>query len=246
MFQFCSIIILLLSRSVYSFTNGTLLPSFLCGEPNDGYPKSLGGVLPFLKLGEVNTAYNQFPPGVGTIPIQINDGINNPNGNALASNAKQILGSFHNGQPATGYITATTNIITIVPTDFTDLNTGIVNQYFTITPNTVYNMSLVVNLPIFNNKDIALDGAFVYAIDTVSLNRVGSFFILDDKMSYWYACTLNNKFPITTGIVHNQLLSETPIYSNITWQSPAEIFGKIKFIGAGVSDYGYGPFSVEY
>ncbi len=30
-----------------AFTNGTLLPSYLCGPPNDGYPKSLGGVLKY-------------------------------------------------------------------------------------------------------------------------------------------------------------------------------------------------------
>ena len=31
----------------YSFSNGTLLPSYLCGPPNDSYPKSLGGVLKY-------------------------------------------------------------------------------------------------------------------------------------------------------------------------------------------------------
>ena len=30
-----------------AFTNGTLLPSYLCGPPNDGYPKSLGDVLKY-------------------------------------------------------------------------------------------------------------------------------------------------------------------------------------------------------
>ena len=30
-----------------AFSNGTLLPSYLCGPPNDGFPKSLGGVLKY-------------------------------------------------------------------------------------------------------------------------------------------------------------------------------------------------------
>ena len=65
-------------------------------------------------------------------------------------------------------------------------------------------------------------------------------------MSPWYACSLNNLYPLNTGIVHNQLLSETPIYNNITWQSPLSITGSVKFIGAGVTDAGYGPFSATY
>lgn len=30
-----------------AFTNGTLLPSYLCGPPNDGFPKSLGDILKY-------------------------------------------------------------------------------------------------------------------------------------------------------------------------------------------------------
>ena len=109
----------------YCFTNGTLLPSYLCGDRNDGYPKSVGTLIPYLKLGDINTPYNQFPPGRGNVKILIDDGINNID-NALAPNSQSIIGSFHNGNPNTNYITATKNIVTIVPTDFTDLNTGLV------------------------------------------------------------------------------------------------------------------------
>ena len=231
---------------VHSFTNGTLLPSYLCGPQGDGYPKSVGTLIPYLQLGTINTPYNQFHPGTGSIPILINDGVNNQVGNALAPNAQQIIGSFHNGNPANGYIMTTKNIVTIVPTDFTNLNTGTVNPYFVISPNTLYNMSIVVNYPVFNDPNIALDGSFVYALDNGSNKRVGTFTYTGNNMSPWYACSLGGLYHPNTGIVHNQLLTEMPIYSNLTWLSPSVINGNITFIGAGVTDAGFGPFSVTY
>ena len=231
---------------VKCFTNGTLLPSYLCGVQGDGYPKSVGTLIPFLQLGDINTTYNQFPPGRGNIPIQIDNGENNIN-NALAPNAKSIIGAFHNGNPDTNYIIAIKNGITIVPTDFTNFTTGIVNYDFVIYPDTYYNMSIVVNCPTFNPPNTALDGAFVYALDETNGHRVGTFTFTGNNMSPWYACSLNNKYYLNTGIVHNKLISETGIYSDLVWKSPSNIYGKkISFIGAGVTDQGYGPFKVTY
>lgn len=237
--------LLFINSYVNAFTNGTLLPSYLCGVQGDGYPKSVGGVIPFLKLGNVDTHYNQFAPGAGDIPIKINDGINLPAGNALAPNAQQIIGSFHNGRPETGYTTPITNIITIVPTDFTNLVSGVVDPNFLIYPGNIYNMSLIINYPNFNYPGIALDGSFVYAMDTITQKRVGEFTFFGDNMSPWYACSLNGLYPLNTGIVHNKLLTEETFY-NVVWKAPLEIVGYISFIGAGVSDYGFGPFSVQY
>jgi hypothetical protein len=156
---------------VIGFTNGTLLPSYLCGQQGDGYPKSVGTVIPYLILGNNNTAYNQFPPGKGSIPIQIDNGNTNAFGNALAPNAQSIIGAFHNGNPDTNYTTPLKNPITIVPTDFTNFSTGLVDPSFIIIPNTYYNMTIVVNYPVFNFNNTALDGAFVYALDTITNNR---------------------------------------------------------------------------
>lgn len=127
-----SIIMLLFSlRKTYAFTNCTLLPSYLCGLQTDGYPKSVGTMIQYLQLDEVNTPYNFFPPGAGNVPIEIVANLYNPT-IALAPSAKQIIGAFHNGQPATNYTTALVNPIVIVPTDFTDFVTGIVNPTFII------------------------------------------------------------------------------------------------------------------
>jgi len=239
-----SLFISLFTSSVYSFTNGTLLPAYLCGLPDDGYPKSVGGIIPYFKLGFIDTHYNVFPPGPG-FPIAINDGINSPTNNALAPNAQQIIGSFHNGQPQNNYINAIQNIITIVPTDYIDSVTGNIKIDFKIYPKTCYNMTLIVNYPTFNTTDIALDGAFVYALDTFTNERVGHFNFFGDNMQPWYACSLNNKFHPNTGIVHNTLLTENTYY-NVKWTSPNVIQGNISFIGAGVTDAGFGPFKTTF
>ena len=107
-------------------------------------------------------------------------------------------------------------------------------------------MTIVVTYPYFNQPNVALDGAFVYALDTLLNTRVGTFTFTGLNMSPWYACSLNNLYPLNTGIVHNQLLSETAMYSSIIWKSPLYLAGNISFIGAGVTDAGFGPFQVQY
>ena len=52
----------------------------------------------------------------------------------------------------------------------------------------------------FNETGVALDGAFVYALDTVSNSRVGQFTLFGDNIQPWYACSLNNQYPPNTGI----------------------------------------------
>jgi hypothetical protein len=214
---------------VLSFSNGTLLPYYLCGE-NDGLPKSLGGVLPYLILGTSNDPYDQFPGGINPV---------------IVPSAAQILGSFHGGNPAMNYTTPTENIITIVPTDFTNFTTGVVDPTFTIYPNTLYNFSLICNHPTFNPINIAINGAFVYA--RMGAIRTGCFTKYGQNMIPWEGCTVYGKYPLETGIVHFMPLSDTAIYSGLQWKSPAS-FGSsnITFIGAGACDSGFGPFSRSF
>ena len=220
----------LLPSSVESFTNGTLLPSYLCGNQGDGYPKSVGSFIPYLQLGTILDPYNEFPAQISSPP-----------------SAQLIIGAFHNGNPNTGYITPIDNPIVIVPTYFTDLNTGIVDTTFAFKEGTAYSLSIVVNYPTFNPQNgIALDGAFVYALDSATNQRIGIFTNSGPNMTPWYACNLNGKYPIGTGIVHNSLLSENAIYSGIVWQAPDHLSGNVVFIGAGVTDNGFGPFKVTY
>ena len=53
------IIIVYIATLVSAFTNGTLLPNYLCGE-NDGSPKSLGLAVTDSGFGLHNTTFNTF------------------------------------------------------------------------------------------------------------------------------------------------------------------------------------------
>jgi len=233
----------LLLPQAESFTNGTLLPGYLCGPPTDGLPKSVGTLLPYLQLGTALDGYDQFPPGNGTVAIQIlQDPANNVG--AFAPPAKMIIGSFHNGQPSTGYIEATKNVIVVVPTSANTL-TGAGN--YVITPGAIHNLTLVVNSPAFNPAGIALDGAFVYAIDTATGGRIGSFLSAGASMTNWSACTLNNfELSRSVGIVHHEVLSDCASYGGLLWKAPKHIVGTVQFMGAGVCDAGYGPYATVW
>lgn len=52
----------------YAFSNGTLVPSYLCGPPNDGYPKSLGGVLKYFHEPGVDLFIANIHQQNSTIP----------------------------------------------------------------------------------------------------------------------------------------------------------------------------------
>ena len=49
--QFSSVLVsaLLAAVPALAFTNGSLVPSYICGKANDGYPKSFGQLLGYTR-----------------------------------------------------------------------------------------------------------------------------------------------------------------------------------------------------
>jgi hypothetical protein len=247
-------------ETVNAFTNGTLLPSYLCNDP-DGYPKSAGTLIPFLQLGTAADNYNQFPPGNATKPIiAFGDNVI-VNVTAIAPTARQIVGAFHNGaaqldangNPAPKpYEMASNPPVWLAPST-ADATTGQVvnNNGYVITPGALHTFVVASHCPApdqrgYNNANVALDGFFAYAVDTGTGQRVGSWVNVGATFTNWYACNPQGTASASVGIVHNQLASGTSNVLGLTWQAPATIHGLIKFVGAGVSDCAYGPFSVTY
>jgi hypothetical protein len=246
------------AQSVRAFTNGTLLPSYLCNDP-DGYPKSAGTIIPYLQLGTAADNYNQFPPGNATKPI-IAFGDNVVAGvTAIAPTARAILGGFHNGgaqligqtlATPVVYEKASTNPVWLAPSSSNPV-TGQNAGGYTITPGAVHSLVVAAHCPApdfrgYNNAGVALDGFFAYAVDTGTGARVGSWINVGDTFTNWYACNPQNTSSASVGIVHNQLASGCSNVAGLTWQAPATIKGLIKFVGAGCSDCAFGPFSVIF
>jgi len=236
------------------------LPSYLCNDP-DGYPKSAGTLIPFLQLGTAADNYNQFPPGNATKPI-IAFGDNVVAGvTAIAPTARQIVGGFHNGNaqldangnPAPkGYEVASNPPVWLAPSS-ADPVTGQVGTTggYIITPGALHSFVVAAHCPApdfrgFNNAGVALDGFFAYAVDTGTGQRVGSWVNVGDTFTNWYACNPKGTASASVGIVHNQLASGNSNVNGLTWRAPAQIVGLIKFVGAGVSDCAFGPFTVTY
>ena len=71
MFKLLSILLSFVNIST-AFTNGTLLPSYLCGLQNDGYPKSVGTLIPYLKFQQDRNVLN-FPQQTGHRFFYINN-----------------------------------------------------------------------------------------------------------------------------------------------------------------------------
>jgi len=247
----------LLSQTIHAFTNGTLLPSYICNDI-DGYPKSAGTLIPYLILGTAADNYNQFPPGNATKPI-IAFGDNVVAGvTAIAPTARALLGAFHNGGAqldANGnvitpvvYETALKNPVWLAP-NISNPTTGAGD--YTIKLGQLNSFVVAAHCPTpdprgYNNVGVALDGFMAYAIDTATGQRIGAWVNVGPTMSNFYACNpQGTSFP-SVGIVHNQLASGNSNVAGLTWMAPANVKGTIMFKGAGCSDCGFGPFVVIY
>lgn len=229
-----------------AFTNGTLLPYYICGPPTDGLPKSLGGWLPFSKRSTAAVGTTTTTPRLD-YPLDVGNG-----GSIL--NTQLVVTNWHNRNTTV----ACKQVIFV--TSALTANAAVVNQ---IVPGQTHTLTLTINahpnaagIPVCDTytsaaqvtaddiANIALDGAVVYAINPNNNNaRVGTFTAFGDAnlnpitMQSWVACG-----PVGTGIVHNQLISCVGQYFGIQWVAPGNLAagGSVTFKGAGVTDGGYG------
>jgi len=221
-----------------ALTNGTLLPTYLCGPPNDALPKSLGGVLPFFVLATNPTTADVIVEGVAHKPNRPLDAVN---GGTLI-NTQLLVAGFHNGP--IGSIAPFKFVIGMTINPIPD---PIKAPAFVPTPNTIVPgfqhtiqlQSTPNDLKVFDDN-VALDGAIVYAVDAANAaTRVGSFAATGDNMQVWAACG-----PNAVGVVHNQLLSDNGHYDGLIWAAPANLAANkitsITFKGAAVTDAGFG------
>jgi hypothetical protein len=212
-----------------------------------------------LQLGTAADNYNQFPPGNSTtVKIAFGDTVV-ANVTAIAPTARQIIGAFHNGGAQLNGQTLITPVVYekalnppvwLAPASANPI-TGQNAGGYTITPGALHSFVIAAHCPApdfrgFNNAGVALDGFMAYAVDLGTGQRVGSWVNVGPTLTNFYACNPHNTSSASVGIVHNQLVSGNSNVAGLTWQAPATITGLIKFVGAGVSDCAYGPFTVTF
>jgi hypothetical protein len=222
---FLAVFLLLCAQQVSAFTNGTLLPAYLCGPFGDGFPKTVGGVVAFFQLE------------TGSPPSLLH--------------TQQTITSFHNRLEISPLLNALnvqaqpTGIPASEGAPNTQLRAG---QLYDITllGTTYANNSLPAqNLTGFAvAPDVVVDGAIVYA-ETTNHSRVGRFTAFGASMVAWSACG-----PRSVGVVHTGLLGtdEVPPYSGLQWRAPWDlpVGTTVRFKGAAVTDNGFGPHATDF
>ncbi|KAJ3030417.1 UNVERIFIED_CONTAM: hypothetical protein HDU68_009121 [Siphonaria sp. JEL0065] len=217
------VLIALLHRAL-AFTNGTLLPEFLCGSNDPLLPNSLGVVLDHSNFDRnTSLAFNNAA----------NDNINVANNTATTPpkrgfNTAYLLASFHNSQNS---LDSATNILRI--TSNTTLQSG---KPFPIIISS-------------RSPGIPLGGALIYAVlGSDFQTRLGSFTDAGVKFSPFPSCGKDAASGAYFGVVHNQLISVTGIYAHLSWNAPASLIdGQIIVMkGLIVDDLGFGTFSASF
>jgi hypothetical protein len=244
---------------VDGFTVGVLLPDYICHPnenqvtaflPTGNLPKSLATYLPLVVRQSLNplTPFEADQPQTNT-PAP------------FVTNTQYILANWHNRNNTAGCeaVFATNTSVTINGQTF--LNQIVPGQVHTITlqirahdfiaPGAPAAGEATCDVPLsqvtsLDITGLALDGAIIYAEDSaVPPHRVGTFTALGGTMSYNPGCG-----PWGVGVVHNQLVSGTGIYTGLTWAAPGNlplaaagvtpVTSNVTFLGAGVSDAGFG------
>ncbi|KAJ3075384.1 hypothetical protein HDU98_008338 [Podochytrium sp. JEL0797] len=203
---------LALVQGTLAFTNGTLLPPYLCGPPGDGMPKSLGGVLNFAVFNKDTPL--AFNPTAGNNLMMTAATMN-----TAPVNTAFMLASFHN---TINSIAAMQNVITVAATA-------------PLTAGAAFAMTLS------SRGGIPLDGTMIYAQDMATGARLGSFTDTGATFSPFPGCGQDangNNF----GMVHHQIVSATGTYTQLAFNAPAALTaGQVIAIkGLAVDDMGFG------
>ncbi|KAJ3015892.1 UNVERIFIED_CONTAM: hypothetical protein HDU68_012518 [Siphonaria sp. JEL0065] len=205
---------LVLVQSTLAFTNGTLLPPYLCAPPGDGMPKSLGGVLNFAVFNkDTPLAFNPTTANnLAMTPATMNDS---------PVNTAFMLASFHN---TINSIAPMQNVISVTSTNNAPL-----------TPGTAFALTLS------SRGGVPLDGTMIYAQDVASGARLGSFTDTGAIFSAFPGCgqdAQGNNF----GMVHNQIVSAGGTYTQLSFNAPATLTAgqQVAIKGLAVDDNGFG------
>ncbi|KAI8621833.1 hypothetical protein BC830DRAFT_1163433, partial [Chytriomyces sp. MP71] len=220
-FALAAVTTLLTPQHTFAFTNGTLLPEYICGPSNDGLPKTLGDVLGFAVFDKDTPLAFNLQSGNNLIMTN-----NTMAGKGGKPNTAYMLASFHN---SLNQVTAQKNVITVMSTA-----TLIPGQAFPLTLSS-------------RGAGVPLDGALLYAQDSNGV-RLGSFTDAGATFSNFAPCGVDVATNNPVGVVHHQIVSDNGVYSQLSWNAPANLqAGQVITIrGLAVDDMGFGTHSTTF
>ncbi|KAI9348434.1 hypothetical protein DFJ73DRAFT_935453 [Zopfochytrium polystomum] len=205
---------LLAAAPAAAFTNGTLLPEYLCAK-NDGMPKTLGQVLNFAIFDkDTPLAFNADAANNMDMTDKTMTG-------GLPPNTAYMLASFHN---TINSIAAAVNVIQV--TTAATLKAG------AAVPLTISS----------GDPNVPLVGTMIYAMDSNG-HRVGTFkdTAAEPLMVPFPPCGFNDD-GTPNGYVHIAELAEGGTYETLNFVAPATLKNGdvVRFMGLAVTDNGFG------
>jgi len=210
-----------------AFTNGSLIPSYICNPVPDGLPKSYGALLPFTseQLGPIAFNANNGS-NLATPPVTIPNNKTNTAGNV--GNSAYVLASFHN------------TLNSLLP-----IEQGMVVK-------TLNGGPLIAGKPnqlILDSgtAGVNLDGALLYASSGADV-RVGSFTDNGGMGTFkdFPGCG-KNKEGKYAGVVHQMIISNNNTYNALVFNVPACVkSSNITMSGLSVTDAGFGVWRYNF
>lgn len=220
--QFSTVILAALAAvtPVSAFTNGTLVPAYICNQQADGLPKSFGQLLPYTRKNLAKIAVDAKAGDNKAIPLLAQTG------GQKIGNSAYILASFHNSLNSLNSIQQGLKVTTA---NGGPIVAGQANQLVLANP----------------NKGQALGGALLYASDGTG-QRQGTF---TDKGANTFVtfpgCGVNAQ-GTPAGVIQQQGISATGTYNQLFYNAPATVSGNITLSGLSVTANGFGVWTYTF
>jgi len=204
---------------VSAFTNGTLVPAYICNQQADGLPKSFGQLLPYTRKNLAKIAVDAKAGDNKAIPL-----LAQTNGQKIGNSA-YILASFHNSLNSLNSIQQGLKVTTA---NGGSIVAGQANQLVLANP----------------NKGQALGGALLYASDATG-QRQGTFTDKGTTFVTFPGCGTNAQ-GTQAGVIQQQGISATGTYNQLFYNAPATASGNITLSGLSVTANGFGVWTYTF
>jgi len=213
----------LAASQVSAFTNGSLVPSYICNPTPDGLPKAFAQLLPYTRKNAAVIAFD----------ANKNDNDNNvpllkQTSTSLIGNSAYILASFHDSLNNLNAVNG--NGIQVTLASGKQIIAGQANQ---LTLNT-------------GSSNVQLLGVLAYARDANGVPE-GSYTDKGTTNTFvQFAGCGTNKQGQTNGIIQQTGVSATNTYTNLFYNAPANAQGTVTLAGLSVTKAGFGVWNFTF
>jgi len=213
---------LTLAGQVSAFTNGTLVPAYICNPQDDGLPKAFAQLLPYMRKNGKTVAFDANPGDNFNNATRLNTTAAN-----MIGNSAYILANFHNSP---NIITSIQQIVTVTTASGGPIVAGQANQ-------------LILNSAI---AGVELVGLLIYAKDANG-NRIGT---MTDQggmgiFTPFPGCGLNPEGK-TVGVIQTMSVAKNGTYTQLFYNAPPYASGSITLQGLGVTNSGFGVYNYTF